>query len=120
MKRSIGIAVLLLVPLAVWADTNAPGGTLHVPAFDIPVPANVTAWVAEHGFLIFIAIRGLIKWLTVYEGKSKLVDSALTVLEHSTLQKDVTPVAERPAFAEKKAEAKAELQAPTDNGLPRT
>jgi len=103
-----------LVALAFWAiptillaqSTNAPT-VFHVPAFDVPIPANLAAILAAHALLIYWGAKLLVKFLTPLEVKYPWLTYVDAFIEHSLGNKDVVP-------------AKDRVDAPTPNGLPTT
>lgn len=125
MVLGFGLAFCAFVAMAHAQGTNAPGYVLHVPAFDIALPAKWAAWIAAHGVLLWIGIRGAIKALTRYQQGRPAVAWVVWFLEHASFNKNVATVAQRIVGADippanvvvTPAEAKAAIEAPTPNGL---
>lgn len=92
--------------------------SITIPSFTIPLPANIAAWVAAHGILLWFANRYLLKMIDGYGGKYKWLDRLIFIMEHANGKQDVTPLAERPSFIAAKAASTAAIQTKTPNGLP--
>lgn len=127
----LGAVLCFLVAASLYAQgTNVTVGisipSFTVPGFTIPTTGALAAWIAAHGLILWIAMRGAIKVLDGYQAGRPWVSWIVWVLEHVSFNKNVATVAQRVVGADippadvvvTPAEAKAEVEAPTDNGLP--
>lgn len=120
---SLTLAFCAFVALA-KADTNTVQG-INVPAFTIPIPTQWAAWIAAHGLVVWLGIRGAIKVLDGYQTGRPWVAQLVNILEHISLNKNVATVDQKVVGADippanvvvTPAEAKAAIEAPTPNGL---
>lgn len=120
------LVLLAIFPYEIFAQaTNAVQG-LNIPAFTIPIPTQWAAWIAAHGLLVWLGIRGAIKFLDGFQTGRPWVAQLVSILEHISLNKNVATVDQKVVGADATPanvvvtpeEAKARIESKTDNGLP--